>query len=516
MPTPGKKEKKEDFVSRCIGDLVKNEGYKQDQASAICYSKWEKSKKKGGESLVGLGLFQDRAWALDPRKLDEINFFVLRRIAGEGINLEELDTGRNGNRADDTYQVKDGTAIIPVYGTLSKKMNLIMEMSGGTSTQLIKRDIAKALADEDVDSILLDIDSPGGVVDGTKELADFIFQARENGTKPIVAYTSNLMASAAYWIGSAADEIVISDTAEVGSIGVAMVHYDLSKKDEQEGVTRTNITAGKYKRIASDNQPLSDEGKEYLQDAVDTYYTIFLESVAKNREISVEAAQKMADGRVFIGKKAVDIGLADSIGSMEGAFELARELAVEFTQPKVVITEEKEVEKEMTIEELRVAHPELFKQVSDIEYEKALASTREQFQKIIDVQTGEIKVLTEKCDTFEATVAEQREKAHSAEATAIWESKLSKCDVPEELHGKVRKLISHTDFVTEETFDKTGFEAAIDAEIKSWEEGLSKTTKILGTGSSTKEVTTPVVDVSTEDDKWVEKMVSMTSSGKRG
>jgi capsid assembly protease len=126
------------------------------------------------------------------------------------------------------------------------------------------------------------------------------------------------MASAAYWIGSAADKIYISgDTVEVGSIGVVAAHVDVSRLEENFGVKVTEITAGKYKRIASAHAPLSDEGRSSIQDKVDQIYGVFVEDVAKHRNVSVERALEMADGKLFIGRKAVDVGLVDGIATLE-------------------------------------------------------------------------------------------------------------------------------------------------------------------------------------------------------
>jgi capsid assembly protease len=275
------------------------------------------------EPIGIIDLIQNKAWALHPAKLDEINAFIEARLADPRATFEAA-RGKSGNKADDRYEIRDGVAVIPVYGVIDKRANMFMEISGGTSTELLKRDIAKALNDRKVDSILLDVDSPGGSVDGTKEVADFIYEAR--GQKPIIAYANGLMASAAYWIGSAADAIVTNETAMVGSIGVALTHYDRSVNDEKFGVKRTVISAGKYKRIASDEKPLSEEGREYLQSLVDEYFTIFADSVSKNRGADIETVlKKMANGKEYIGKQALKVGLVDYIGNFDTALEMAKE-----------------------------------------------------------------------------------------------------------------------------------------------------------------------------------------------
>lgn len=294
---------------------------------------------------------QDRAWALHPAKLEEVSHFIELRLSGDKITLPETAAGKSGNRAEKPYEVIDGVAVLPLYGIIDKRMNLLMHISGGTSTELLARDFQKALADPQVQAILLDVDSPGGSVDGTKELADLVFASR--GVKPVVAYANGLMASAAYWIGSAADAIVAMESAEIGSIGVALMHYDYSAQDEKLGVKRTAITAGKYKRIASDEKPLSREGQEYLQGMVDDYYDLFLEAVGRHRAMDPEAVHdKMADGRIFIGKKALKVKLVDQIGNFNDALALARERGDSMTAI-------------LTKENLQAENPELFKDIYD-------------------------------------------------------------------------------------------------------------------------------------------------------
>ena len=296
--------------------------------------------------MAFLDMIQNKAWALLPAKLDEINAFIEARIADPKITFE-VAKGKSGNKADDRYEIRDGVAIIPVYGVIDKRANLFMDFSGGTSTELLQRDIKTALSDPNVGAILLDIDSPGGSVDGTKELSDFIFGSR--GQKPIIAYGNGMMASAAYWIGSAADAVVTNETSIVGSIGVALTHYDRSAADEKAGVKRTMIYSGKYKRIASDEQPLTEDGRAYLQDMTDTYYSIFVDGVSRNRDSPVETVlANMADGKDFIGKQAKKAGLVDQIGTMEKALKIAKT---------------KRRDKGMDLKTLQEKHPELYQEV---------------------------------------------------------------------------------------------------------------------------------------------------------
>lgn len=264
-----------------------------------------------------------RIWALTPAKLDEVSAFVETLLQGGPAQWDAAASPAGPSFGD--YDVhRDGIAVIRVEGVIERRANMVANFSGGVSTQMLAQAIVDAAADEDVTAIVLDIDSPGGSALAPSEVADAIMQAR--ASVPVVAWTGGQMCSAAYWIGSACDAIVAMDTSVVGSIGVAAVHYDRSAADAQEGVTRTVLSAGKYKRIASDEKPLSDEGREYLQSQIDLYYTKFVDAVAQGR--GVEAAvvlERMADGRVFIGAEAAEAGLVDHIGNFELALDVARE-----------------------------------------------------------------------------------------------------------------------------------------------------------------------------------------------
>jgi len=256
-------------------------------------------------------------WAIEPAKLLEIQAIYATHLRGDKIDIAgvEAKLGRPLANEPKPYTIQDGVAIIPVEGVIAKRANLFSQISGGVSTELVGRDIKDALADPAVHSIILAIDSPGGTVDGTTTLADLVAGA----TKPVVSLASGTMASAAYWIGSAANSIFITDsTTVVGSIGVVATHQDVSKAQEQQGIKTTEIFAGQYKRIASSYAPLSKEGRQTMQDQVDYTYSLFVSAVAKQRGVSEETVLKnMADGRIFIGQQAIDAGLVDGVSTLD-------------------------------------------------------------------------------------------------------------------------------------------------------------------------------------------------------
>lgn len=273
-------------------------------------------------------------WAIVPAKYAEIKEIYSRHLRGERIDIAAIEAqlGKPLSNEPKPYQVQDGVALLALDGVLSKKMNLFSRISGGTSTQIFARTFREALADPQVRAMVLVIDSPGGTVDGTHELARIVMGAR-GGTKPVVSWVDGMMASAAYWIGTAADAVYNgSATDVVGSIGVAMEHVDYSAYEQKIGIKTTDIYAGKYKRIASSNAPLSDEGRAYLQDQVDTLYTLFVDAVAEQRGVAAEQVLKdMADGRIFIGQQAIDAGLVDGASTLD---DLVASLAAGSYRPK--------------------------------------------------------------------------------------------------------------------------------------------------------------------------------------
>lgn len=256
-------------------------------------------------------------WAIEPAKLLEIQAIYATHLRGDKIDIAGIEQklGRPLNNEAQRYTIQDGVAIIPLEGVIAKKANLFSQISGGVSTELAARDLRDAMADPAVHSIILAIDSPGGTVDGTQSLADIVVAS----TKPIVTLANGTMASAAYWIGSAANAVYIADsTTIVGSIGVVASHKDVSQAEEKQGVKTTEIFAGQYKRIASSYAPLSKEGRQTMQDQVDYTYSLFVSAVATNRGVSTDTVlSNMADGRIFIGQQAIDAGLVDGVSTLD-------------------------------------------------------------------------------------------------------------------------------------------------------------------------------------------------------
>ena len=253
-----------------------------------------------------------------PAKLEEMKAVYETHLRGDKIKLDsDLAAAVKASSADrQSVNNQNGVAVIPVEGVLTKRASWLQALCGMTSMDLVGQDLQAALDDPTVGSIILLIDSPGGTVDGTQTLANQVLAARNQ--KPIVALADGCCCSAAYWIASACAQVYITgDTTAVGSIGVVATHVDVSASEAQKGRKTTEITAGKYKRIASSYAPLSDEGRATIQAEVDHVCTIFVDNVATNRGVSVDTVlAQMADGRVFLGQQAINAGLVDGVSTL--------------------------------------------------------------------------------------------------------------------------------------------------------------------------------------------------------
>jgi len=214
--------------------------------------------------------------------------------------------------------VTGGVAVLSLRGLLTPRPSVLsLLFGGGNGLRTFRSCLREAVASEEIGSILLDIDSPGGSTDLMAEIADEIRGYR--GTKPILALANTQAASGAYWIASAADEVVVTPSGLVGSIGIYLVHIDESGWEEQHGFKTTYVSAGKFKVEGNSSQPLSDEAKAHRQEIVDDFYDLFTEGVAEGRGVTTAAVKAgFGEGRVVTAKRAVELGMADRVESFEG------------------------------------------------------------------------------------------------------------------------------------------------------------------------------------------------------
>lgn len=273
-----------------------------------------------GKYLRIITAFFGSTWAIQPEKLDAMAAFLKFAAQGNKHSAEEV-AERIAPKAVAQQIPADkpsNIAVISISGIIAQKASNVDDISGpgGTSTERVAKSFRAALNDSSVKAIIFDIDSPGGTVYGVQELASEIVKSR--GAKPIVSMVNSLAASAAYWLASAADEIVITPSGEAGSIGVYSQHVDISKWLESTGQKVTLISAGEFKVEGNPFEPISEEAMKYIQSRVDDYYTSFTQAVAKGRGVPVAKVRSdFGKGRVFGADEALKSGMVDRIATFD-------------------------------------------------------------------------------------------------------------------------------------------------------------------------------------------------------
>lgn len=213
------------------------------------------------------------------------------------------------------YQITDNrVAIIPVIGTLIQRADMFSALSGMTSYNQVEHMLARALKDDDIDAVIMDLDTPGGEVAGCFDLCDFIYQSR--GDKPIIGMVNELAASGGYAIASSCDKVVVNRTGYTGSIGVVTAHMDVSKAMEARGVAMTYIYAGDHKVDGNPYEPLPKKVKESIQADIDQMYSMFTELVARNRGMDVKDVVA-TQAAMYLGRDGVNVGLADRVNILQ-------------------------------------------------------------------------------------------------------------------------------------------------------------------------------------------------------
>jgi signal peptide peptidase SppA len=251
--------------------------------------------------MLGEIMFLNKPLMLEPRSFELLSLYK-----------EKQPIFKNFKHSIKNNVGEGKTAVIPIHGILTKKPGAFDDFLGMTSYERIHKQIAEALENKEIETILLDVDSPGGEVSGVFDLADFIYNARAQ--KKIIAMANDDAYSAAYAIASSAEKVFMTKTSGVGSIGVIANHIDQSGFDEKQGIKYTTVFAGSRKNDLNPHEPITSESLENLQNEVNRLYEMFSQLIARNRNLSVEAIKNTEAG-LYFGKNAVEIGLADGVAT---------------------------------------------------------------------------------------------------------------------------------------------------------------------------------------------------------
>jgi signal peptide peptidase SppA len=261
-------------------------------------------------------------WAIEKHAMDKI---LSMMTISEKVAMPEFHSGPAPSSAS------GNVAVINITGTLMKNPSVIERLFfGATDMGELTSAVTAAASDKSISGIVLNISSPGGTVAGTPELAGAVASA--NQKKPVLAYVDDLAASAAYWIASQARGIYASRQAVVGSIGVRMAMYDLSKAYEQAGVKVIPIDTGKFKSAGLAGTEITAEQQQMYQEIVDAHFRDFKSAVMSGRQMDEAAFGKVGDAQIFHASKARSVGLIDGISSLAEVIKEAGKVTSRSTQ----------------------------------------------------------------------------------------------------------------------------------------------------------------------------------------
>jgi protease-4 len=223
-------------------------------------------------------------------------------------------------------------AVIPVKGIIITGSGTGFAESGIAYSEDVVKDIEQAAQDPTISAIVLDINSPGGAVVGSAD----IYRALQESGKIVVASASETAASGGYYIACAARTFVVRPATITGSIGVITTATDVSELFDKLGIRQQIIKTGKFKDIGSLYRPLTNEEREILEDLIDDSYQDFVDVIVQGRDLEEGYVRELADGRIFSGVDAIELGLADQTGDLDDAIDLAAEYAGIEGEPRIV------------------------------------------------------------------------------------------------------------------------------------------------------------------------------------
>ena len=355
---------------------------------------------------MGREKMMNELWALPFEMAEQ----VLSDLASAKSNPQARVEGFPERKARG-YELVGGVAVIPVTGPIVREQGWY-----GVGQDAVASSLKAALADPSARAILFDITSPGGVVAGTKELADAIAEARTK--KRCAAYANGLCASAAYWLASATGTVYAPLTATVGSVGVIMSVANYSKLNEKWGVSYTYITGGKWKAVGNGDTPLTDEERQYLQERITALHQIFKADVGRHMGLTADP-QLWGEAQLLLAQPARELGLVtDIVRDRDAAI---RKLAVEA---------------QMTREELAAQSPELVDALLAEGRLKAEAENKANMDKAAaDAVAGALAVVKavagdETASRVETTLNTLRATGMSAEQIATVAPLLAKAEAP--------------------------------------------------------------------------------------
>lgn len=407
--------------------------------------------------------FLDNVWYIYPE-----NFRFLLDFVTKNINFDEklaLEKRMEITQIQDSRMklIGDtGIAYIPVRGTIHPRASLYTEVCGGTSITALTSEFTSARDNPDIKAILFDHDSPGGIATSINAFSNLVFESR--GIKPIYSYVDGTCASADFWIASAADKLIIDETARLGSVGTVV---GVPKKGSGDQYVEITNSLSPFKRPDIENKEHYDSIVKYLDEMTDVFHS----SLAKNFNVSkAHVIDNFGKGGLKVGEHAVSAKMATRTGSFDSCIEEILE-QVDSGKTFQVLDNLSEANSQknggiMDIKELKANHPELVKMIED------------ETLQTVESETANLKSKVSSLEEANATLTNslvQKEKELSTKkASEIFETAFENSSIPEKLSGKVFKDTNLDSFIgSDGKLDSNAYSASVDAAIASWKEDLS-------------------------------------------
>jgi protease IV len=304
----------------------------------------QREQGNSGEGGAG-GRRRPRRWPFVVGGLVALGLLVLTA----GAVVVVLAVGEAGPSAsaavyDEEYvsgKGSDKIAVVPVEGTIASADSTVPGVQPTVTPEGFADALRQAKEDSSVAAVVLEINSPGGGVTASDEMHQSILDFKESSGKPVVVSMGDTAASGAYFISTAADRIVANETTLTGSLGVIFELNNFTELAQKYGYKREIIKSGEFKDIGSSFRELTPEDREILQSIVDESYDEFVSVIVEGRSLPEERVREIADGRVYSGQQAMEIGLVDSFGGLDEAAEISQDLAniegatvVRYVQPE--------------------------------------------------------------------------------------------------------------------------------------------------------------------------------------
>ena len=221
----------------------------------------------------------------------------------------------------------DKIAVVPVEGEIASANSTVAGVQPTTTPEGLADALQQARDDASVRAVVLEVNSPGGGVTASDEMHQSILDFKRSSGKPVVVSMGDVAASGGYYISTAADKIVANETTLTGSLGVIFTLTDFSELAHRYGVEQEVVKSGEFKDMGSSFRDLTPEEREILQSIVDESYDKFVNVIVEGRGLPEERVREIADGRVYSGEQAKQLGLVDSFGGLDEAAGIARKLA---------------------------------------------------------------------------------------------------------------------------------------------------------------------------------------------